>query len=114
MIVTVDIAELGARKGIRTLASPPRADEVPGLRHAETVFTAPMTPRMLPVPNLGTVALIAAWEDDAARDRFESSHPLAARLGAGWHVRLEPLRIFGAWPEVPDLLDTTRAVDDAE
>jgi hypothetical protein len=114
MIVTVDIAELGARKGIRTLARPPRGDEAPGLRHAETVFTAPMTPRMLPVPDVGTVALIAAWEDDAARDRFESSHPLAARFAPGWHVRLEPLRIFGAWPEVPDLLDATRPVDDDE
>jgi hypothetical protein len=60
------------------------------------------------------VALIAAWEDDAARDRFESTHPLAERLAAGWHLRLEPLRISGAWPEVPDLLDATRPVDDAE
>jgi hypothetical protein len=51
MIVTVDIAESGARKGIQTLARPPRGDEVPGLRHAETVFTAPMTPRLLPIPN---------------------------------------------------------------
>lgn len=114
MVVTVDIVELGARRGIGTLARPPRPDQIPGMRHAETVFTAPMSPRLLPLPDLGTVGLIAAWEDDAARDRFEDSHPLAERLAGGWHVRLEPLRISGAWPEVPDLLDGSRPVEEAE
>jgi hypothetical protein len=114
MIVTIDIAELGTKAGLGVLARPPKSADVPGLRHAETVFTAPMSPRTLPVPDFGTVGLVAAWEDDAARDRFEASHPLAERLGPGWHVRLEPLRISGAWPEVPDLLDATRPVDDDE
>ena len=114
MIVTVDIAELGTKEGIEVLARPPRADRTPGLRHAETAFTAPISRRLLPLPSLGTVGLIAAWEDDAARDRFESSHPLARRLAGGWTVRLEPLRISGAWAEVPDLLEATRPVDDAE
>jgi hypothetical protein len=114
MIVTVDIAELGTKRATAVLARPPRADRIPGLRHAETVVTAPMSPRMLPLPSLGTVALIAAWEDDAARDRFESSHPLAERLAGGWRVRLQPLRISGAWPEVPDLLARTLPVEDAE
>jgi hypothetical protein len=114
VIVTVDIAELGAKKGIGVLARPPRADRTPGLRHAETVFTAPISPRLLPLPSLGTSGLIAAWEDDAARDRFEASDPLAERLAGGWSVRLEPLRISGAWAEVPDLLERSRPVDDAE
>lgn len=96
------------------LARAPRAVQLSGLRHAETVLTAPMSPRLLPLPSLGTVGLIAAWEDDAARNRFESFHPLAEHLSGGWHVRLEPLRISGAWPEVPDLLDVARPVDDDE
>jgi hypothetical protein len=114
MIVSIDIAELGTRQGLGVLARPPAAAGVPGLRHAETVFTAPMSTKLAPVPDFGTVALIAAWDDDAARERFEASHPLAARLALGWHVRLEPLRISGAWPEVPDLLDGARPVDDSE
>jgi hypothetical protein len=114
MIVTVDIAELDVREGLRVLARPPRSERVPGLRHAEAVFTAPMSPRPLPLPNVSTVGLIAAWEDDAARDRFEAGHPLAARLAGGWRVRLEPLRISGAWVKVPDLLDATRPVADDE
>jgi hypothetical protein len=114
MIVTVDIVELGAKRAIAVLARPPRAGRVPGLRHAETVLTAPMSSRMLPLPSLGTVALVAAWEDDTARDRFESSHPLAERLAGGWRVRLAPLRISGSWPQVPDLLESTLPVDDAE
>jgi hypothetical protein len=114
MIVSVQIADLGKRRGLGVLARPPRSDRVPGLRHAETVFTAPMGGSVLPLPDVGTVGLVAAWEDDAAFERFLGEHPLARRLAAGWQVRLEPLRVFGAWPEVPDLLEGQRPVEDEE
>ena len=112
MIVTVDIAELGTKEGIEVLARPPRADRTPGLRHAETAFTAPISRRLLPLPSLGTCGLVVVGVRQGARG--ESSHPLAQRLAGGWTVRLEPLRISGAWAEVPDLLEATRPVDDAE
>lgn len=114
MIVSVQIAELGKRAGLGVLARPPRPDRVPGLRHAETVFTAPMSGSVLARPDVGTVGLIAAWEDDDSCERFLATNPLARRLAGGWQVRLEPLRIFGAWPEVPDLLDAQRPVKDEE
>jgi hypothetical protein len=114
MIVSVQIAKVGMRAGLGALARPPRADRVPGLRHAETVFTAPISKRIVPAPNLGTVGLIAAWEDEGSFERFTASHPLAERLGGGWQVLLEPLRISGAWPQVPDLLEGQRPVEDAE
>jgi heme-degrading monooxygenase HmoA len=114
MIVSVQIAELGVRGGLGVLARPPRAADVPGLRHAETVFTAPISDRVLPAPNLATVGLIAAWEDDDAFERFTTSHPLAQRLAGGWQVRLQPLRVSGAWTEVPDLLERQQPVEDEE
>jgi hypothetical protein len=114
MIVSVQIAKVGPRAGLGILARPPRAERVPGLRHAETVFTAPISKRIVPVPNLGTVGLIAAWEDEASFERFLGSHPLAERLASGWQVRLEPLRVSGEWTEVPDLLEGQRPVDDDE
>lgn len=113
MIISVDIAELGPRRGLRALVKPPRADRVEGLRYAETVFTAPLgTSR--PEPSFGTVALIAAWEDDAARDRFDSSHPLAEELASGWHARMQPLRVFGSWPGLSGLPERPLPVDDGE
>jgi hypothetical protein len=114
MIVSVQIAKLGPRAGLGVLGRPPRAERVPGLRHAETVFTAPISRRIVPVPKLGTVGLIAAWEDEESFERFLDSHPLGERLAGGWQVRLEPLRISGAWPQVPDLLDAQRPVEDSE
>jgi len=112
LIVSVDIAEVGPRRGLRALAKPPRVDRIEGLRYAETVFTAPLgTSR--PAPSFGTVALIAAWEDEAALDRF-ASHPLAEELASGWHARMEPLRVFGGWPGLSGLPERPLPVDDGE
>lgn len=113
MILSIDIAEVGPRRGFGILARPPRPLRVEGLRYAETVFTAPLgTSR--PEPSFGTVALIAAWDDDAARDRFESAHPLARELASGWHARMEPLRVFGSWPGLSGLPERPLPVDDEE
>jgi hypothetical protein len=112
LIVSVDIAEVGLRQGLRILARPPRVDQIAGLRYAETVFTAPLGARR-PEPSFGTVALIAAWEDDAALDRF-ASHPLAQELATGWQARMEPLRVFGGWPGLAGLPERPLPVDDEE
>lgn len=112
MIVSVDIAEVGPRRGLRALAKPPRVERVEGLRYAETVFTAPLgTSR--PEPSFGTVALIAAWDDEAALDRF-ASHPLAEELAGGWQARMQPLRVFGSWPGLSGLPERPLPVDDEE
>jgi hypothetical protein len=112
LIVSVDIAEVGPRRGLRILAKPPRADRIEGLRYAETVFTAPLGASR-PAPSFGTVGLIAAWDDEAALDRF-SSHPIAEELASGWHTRMEPLRVFGSWPGLQGLPERPLPVDDEE
>jgi hypothetical protein len=113
MIVSIDIAKIGPRRGVRALASRPRAGHVEGLRYAETVFTAPLGGGILPKADLGTVALIAAWDDEAALDRF-SEHPLARELAGGWQARMEPLRVSGEWPAMPGLPERQLPVDDDE
>lgn len=114
MIVSVSIVQLQTSKGLGILARRPRPDSVRGLRHAETVFTAPINERLLPFPSLRTVGLIGAWESDEALDRFEASHPLARAFSQGWQVRLQPLRVSGEWTEVPDLLAAPKPVEDEE
>jgi hypothetical protein len=112
LIVSIDIAEVGPRRGLSILARPPRPEQIEGLRYAETVFTGPLgTSR--PEPSLGTVALIAAWDDDAALDRF-ASHPLAEQMAGGWRARMEPLRVFGSWPGLSGLPERPLPVDDEE
>jgi hypothetical protein len=101
MILSVHLADLGPRAALATvLRSRPAA---PGLRYAEPAITAPLGGGLLPAPDLGTAGLIAAWDDDAALDGFLADHPLARRLAGGWHVRLRPVRVVGAWPELPGL-----------
>jgi hypothetical protein len=112
LILSVDIAEVGMRQALRVLARPPHPRRVEGLRYAETVFAAPLGSDR-PAPEFGTVALIAAWDDDAALDRF-ASHPLAQQLASGWQARLEPLRVFGAWPGLEGLPERPLPADDDE
>lgn len=113
LIVSVDIAQLGPKRGLRLLAKRPSIDEVEGLRYAEAVFTAPLGAGLLPKPDLGTVALIAAWDDDEALDRF-ATHPLGRELASGWQVRMTPLRVSGSWPEMPGLPEKQLPVDAEE
>jgi hypothetical protein len=114
MIVSVHLADVGLRAAPSVLRKPPDPAGAPGLTYAETVTTAPLGKSLLPVPSLGRVGLIAAWEDDGALDDFCRSHPLAERLAGGWQVRLAPLRVSGFWPGMPDLPQQPLPVEDEE
>jgi hypothetical protein len=108
MIASVHIADVGPRRALGLLR---RAPSAPGLRHANVALTAVLGGSIRPSPDLGRAALVAFWDDDAALDRFLSTHPTAAALGDGWHVRLDPLRLHGSWPGVPDDIPRARKVD---
>ncbi len=111
MIASVHIADVGARSALGILRRAPRPDSISGLRHANVAVAAPLSQSGRPPPDLGRIALIAFWDDDDVLDRFLATHRLAARLGAGWHVRLEPIRRWGTWPGLPDAVTTTRTVE---
>jgi hypothetical protein len=71
---------------------------VAGLQHAECLvlmrFGAPIvSPSRL---QLRRLAMFAQWDDESALDRFLEAHALGRRLAAGWHVRLQYLRRYGA------------------
>jgi hypothetical protein len=111
MIASVHVANIGARSALSVVRRAPRAGEVDGLRHADVAFTAPLSASLLGCPDLGRVALVAFWDDDAALDRFLAGHPMAAKLAGGWHLRLEPLRAYGSWPGLPSDTPTGRVTD---
>lgn len=114
MILTVQIADAGLAQGLRVLSRRPRPADVPGLRYAETLFTAPLGGGMLPAPNLRRVALLAAWDDDASFEAFLTSRSLPTPFEQGWCVRTEPLRVFGAWPGIEELPDRQLPAADEE
>ncbi len=114
MIVSVHLADIGLAATPGVLRRSPSPSEVPGLRYAETTITAPLSGKLIPAPAPGRVGLIAAWEDDAALDQFSANHPLAEQLSGGWQVRLTPLRVFGAWSDMPGLPAQELPVTDQE
>ncbi|HEX4669579.1 MAG TPA: hypothetical protein VH275_06350 [Solirubrobacterales bacterium] len=114
MVVSIHLADLGPRAAAEVLLRPPKPARVAGLVYAETTTTAALGEPLLPPTQLGRVGMIAAWDDDAALDRFLGGHPLARHFAGGWQVRLRPLRVFGSWAGLAGLPAQELPVDDAE
>jgi hypothetical protein len=114
MIASVHLADVGLLAGLRLSQTKLDPARVPGLRYAEIAIAAPLSGRLLPSPKPSRVGLLAAWDDDRAIESFLASHPLAEQLADGWRVRLQPTRIFGAWPRLGGLLAKEVPMDDAE
>ena len=114
MIVSIHIADVGLREASEALLRPPKPGRVPGLTYAETTTTAALGEPLLPPKDFGRVGMIAAWESDEALERFSHSHPVARHLAGGWQVRLQPLRVFGAWAGMPGLPARALPVEDSE
>ena len=107
MIASVHIADVGVRSALSITRKAPAPGSIPGLRNANVGLAAPLGGSLFPSVQFGRAGLFAFWEDDTALDGFLADHPLAARFGGGWRVRLEPLRAYGTWPgfpreEIPD------------
>jgi hypothetical protein len=103
VIVSVHLADAGLLQVPRLLRSRPDPVQIQGLSYAEPVLSLPLRDKAFPRPVAPRIGLIAAWDDDRSLDDFLAGHPLAERFAAGWHVRLEPLRLFGFWPGMADL-----------
>ncbi|HWA53493.1 MAG TPA: hypothetical protein VG816_04900 [Solirubrobacterales bacterium] len=114
MVVSMQLADVGAHSVPKVFRHKPRPADVPGLLYAETVTAAPLGAGLLPTPQPGRMGLLAAWEDDAAFEAFTAQHPLAHRFSNGWQVRLQPLHVYGAWPELPGLPSKEIEVGDEE
>jgi hypothetical protein len=97
VIVSVHIAERGVRRSLALLRKGRRPLDAPGLRYSEAAGLVPLAGKAPPLPPRGTI-LISSWEDDDALDRFLAENPID-----GYHVRMRPTRIVGAWPDMPGL-----------
>jgi hypothetical protein len=103
-ILSLHLADVGARAAAAALRAAPDPRLVPGLRHAVVTTTAPLSPSLLPRPALGRIGLIAAWDGDEAVERFLAREELGRRFAGGWHARMLCTRVVGAWPALDGLL----------
>jgi hypothetical protein len=114
VIASLHLADVGGPATLRLLRTKLSPIDVSGLRYASMAIAAPLSGHLLPRPNPGRVGLIAAWDDDRALEDFLAGHPLAEQLAHGWHVRLAPTRMVGAWPQLSGLVGDEQPMDDAE
>lgn len=114
MIVSVHLVEVGWRRLPALLRKRLDSADVPGLTYAERVLSVPLRDGPVPRPGPGRFGLLAAWDDDRSLDGFLAGHPFAETLAAGWHARLEPVRLYGFWAGMPGLPKQERRVDDGE
>jgi hypothetical protein len=104
MVTSVHLADVRPPRTFQLLRTRLTPHEIPGLRYAQSLIAAPLSPQLLPLPRPGRVGLIAAWENDGALDSFLATHPVAEAFAGGYRVRLAPVRVVGAWPELGELL----------
>lgn len=109
MIATVNVADLGARRTLRSLRHRPAPANVRGLRWLDTAVAAPLASKR--PPGLRRSVMIAFWDDEDAAAAFAESHPLGQRYADnGFRAVLRPLRAFGTWPGLPDDVPRARRV----
>jgi hypothetical protein len=107
MIATVNIADLGARRALRSLWHRPGPATVDGLRWLDTAVAVPLASKR--PPGLRRSVTIAFWDDEEAAAAFAKDHPLGQRYADnGFRAVLRPLRAFGTWPGLPDDLPRAR------
>lgn len=84
---------------------PPRAVDVPGLRHAECMTVMALGSPIVSSARmqLRHLAVFASWDNERAIDAFLNGSELGRTLASGWHVRLEFLRRWGRVAEFDDL-----------
>lgn len=104
MTYSLHIADVGAATAMGALRRK-APDAAVGLRYADTTWVFPIgnAPLRPPPINPGRVCMFARWASADALEEFLASHPFGSRLRRGWHITMEPLRVHGHWPPLPDL-----------
>jgi hypothetical protein len=115
MIASVHLADVGAARALRLQRRRLSPNDVEGLGYAQTMTLVPLSPGIAAVPQVGRVGLFTTWQSEDALDAFLAEHPVAKQLSDGWHVRLQPTRAVGDWPEMMAIVDDeARPMEDDE
>jgi len=114
MLASVHLVDCGPRLVVKTARRGRELRRVTGLRYGEVTLTAALGPRLLPEPTRGRLGMFAYWESEEALEEFLAANPVARTFAAGWHLRLQPTRIVGGWPQIDESALGSSAMDDGE
>ncbi|MCB8944878.1 MAG: hypothetical protein H6658_14105 [Ardenticatenaceae bacterium] len=107
-LFTFHLAKVGIFTTVKALLLPPDKNTIPGLKHAECMIKMELgVPIVSPARmQLQTLAMFAAWENQAAVDDFLENAKLGYALARGWHVRMEFMRRWGHISEFDGLAES--------
>ena len=114
MVVSVQLAELGARSAPGSSAASPNSGTSTVCATPRPVTAAPLSGQPPAHTPAGPRRPDRRLGGRHAFDAFLAEHPLARRLSSGWQVRLQPLHVYGSWPEMPGLPSEEIEVGDEE
>lgn len=112
-LFTFHFAKVKIGTAVKALLRPPTGEQVPGLTHAECMWTMTLgAPILSPARmQLRHLTMFAAWESHAAIDNFLDGTQLGRAFAAGWHVRLAFLRRWGHISEFDGLAESVGEQD---
>jgi hypothetical protein len=98
-VFSYHLVKLPFFSAIHAILFPVRSVKIPGLIHAETMSVMVLGSPIFSSSRFFSrkIAVFAQWENESALNDFMSGHPFGLKLSAGWHLRLEFIRQWGAF-----------------
>jgi hypothetical protein len=96
-LFTFHLAKTTFKSALNVFWSPPEAENVPGLIHAECMTCMTLGSKIFSPSRMliRQVAVFAQWENEEAIDNFLENNTFGKTLAKGWHTRLIYLRQWG-------------------
>jgi hypothetical protein len=96
-LFTFHLAKTTFKSALNVFWSPPEAENVPGLIHAECMTCMTLGSKIFSPSRMliRQVAVFAQWENEEAIDNFLENNNFGKALAKGWHTRLIYLRQWG-------------------
>jgi hypothetical protein len=96
-LFTFHLAKTSLKFALNAFWNPPKAENVPGLIHAECMTTMTLGSQIFSPSRMliRQVAVFAQWENEEAINNFLENDTFGKTLAKGWHTRLTYLRQWG-------------------
>lgn len=96
-VFTVHLLRTNIFTSIRNVSSQLKSSSIPGLVHAETMFSMTLGAHILSPKRIlfRQLVVFAQWEDEYSINNFLNTDKFGKKLNNGWHIRLLFVRQWG-------------------